>query len=329
MAFSIKTKIWNGSFLVFLLITSLSFGVMVLADEQEALTNYFEDADQDGLSAEEEKAFGTDPTNNDTDGDGYSDGVEIESGYDPLKPAPGDRVVPEEKSETDSEGSATTETVVNLTDAASDELLAIVEEKQANQEELTPDDLNAAVAKVMENANQEVELPEVSVDDIKVKELEKGLSEEEEKAQMKQDTLEYLTTVSYILMSNSPVPIQSKEDVPALMMQETQNAIIALTTGNFQMFDDARSKSDKILQEINGVEVPANMTNTHIKAIQLVGLVSQLSDQIKKIDFVNDPIGQMLEVSKLQGVLFTVQNFLDDSTQKMSELGITNLPLDF
>ena len=29
----------------------------------------------------------------DTDGDGYGDGIEVESGYDPLKPAPGDKVI--------------------------------------------------------------------------------------------------------------------------------------------------------------------------------------------------------------------------------------------
>lgn len=66
------------------------------------------DADQDGLVALDEKAFGTsegvadtdgdglsdgdevhvyatDPAKADTDGDGYSDGTEVDSGYDPLK----------------------------------------------------------------------------------------------------------------------------------------------------------------------------------------------------------------------------------------------------
>lgn len=328
MVFSIKTKIWNGSFLVFLLVTLLGFGVMALADEGEAITTYFEDGDQDGLSAEEEKAFGTDPTNNDTDGDGYSDGVEIESGYDPLKPAPGDRITPEDEA-TDETGNSDTSNGVNLTDAASDELLAIVEEKQVSQEELTPDDLNAAVAKVMEDANQEVELPEVNVEEIKVKELEKGLSDEEEKEAMKQDTLEYLTTVSYILMSNSPVTVHSKEEIGSALLKSTQSVIVALSTGNLSMFDEIDAKSKTILEELKGLKVPENMVGTHTKALQMVELVSVLGKNMKNVDFTNDPIGQMLEVSKLQGALFTMQGFLDDSTQKMSELGITNLPLDF
>ncbi len=44
-----------------------------------------EDKDQDGLKDEEEKKLGTDPNNPDTDGDKILDGLEIKSGYDPLK----------------------------------------------------------------------------------------------------------------------------------------------------------------------------------------------------------------------------------------------------
>lgn len=42
------------------------------------------DSDGDGLTDDEEKALGTDPTNIDTDGDGLGDGVEIKAGLDPL-----------------------------------------------------------------------------------------------------------------------------------------------------------------------------------------------------------------------------------------------------
>lgn len=42
------------------------------------------DQDADGLPDDQEKRFGTNPQNIDTDGDGYSDLVEIKSGYNPL-----------------------------------------------------------------------------------------------------------------------------------------------------------------------------------------------------------------------------------------------------
>jgi hypothetical protein len=63
--------------------------------QNQSNNNIFLDSDQDGLTNQEEKALGTDPYNPDTDGDGYSDGAEVKSGYDPLKPAPGDKLLPE------------------------------------------------------------------------------------------------------------------------------------------------------------------------------------------------------------------------------------------
>ena len=42
------------------------------------------DDDSDGLSNEEEYLYHTDPTMQDTDGDNFSDGEEVQSGYDPL-----------------------------------------------------------------------------------------------------------------------------------------------------------------------------------------------------------------------------------------------------
>jgi hypothetical protein len=44
------------------------------------------DADNDGLTNEQEIALGTDPLKADTDGDGYSDKVEVDAGSDPLNP---------------------------------------------------------------------------------------------------------------------------------------------------------------------------------------------------------------------------------------------------
>lgn len=43
------------------------------------------DQDGDGLSLAEESALGTFDTNADTDGDGYTDAQEVDSGHDPLK----------------------------------------------------------------------------------------------------------------------------------------------------------------------------------------------------------------------------------------------------
>lgn len=328
MVMTLKTKFWNKSFFVFVLLTIFSFGFLAIADEQEAITAYFDDADQDGLSLEEEKAYGTDPSNNDTDGDSYSDGVEIESGYDPLKPAPGDRIVPEEVV-TETDAGATDPTApVNLTDLASQELANLVTEKQEAQEELTPDDLNAAVATVLEKSNATVELPEIDLASIKIKEVSKKLDDEEKEAQRKQDTIEYLTTVSYIILSNAPNPIRSSGELQSFTLRASQEAILSMATGNTSMLDSLTSKSQVILDEVKNVEVPENMVDTHLKATQVVKYLGSMGEKIKSVDLTNDPIGQMAELASVQGAMFEVQNFVFEAQEKLTNLGIKNIPLD-
>lgn len=43
------------------------------------------DLDSDGLTNDQERSYKTDPLNADTDGDGYNDGLEVATGYDPTK----------------------------------------------------------------------------------------------------------------------------------------------------------------------------------------------------------------------------------------------------
>lgn len=52
----------------------------------------FKDSDNDGLRDWEEELYRTNPFNPDTDGDGYLDGEEVDSGHNPLVKAPGDEL---------------------------------------------------------------------------------------------------------------------------------------------------------------------------------------------------------------------------------------------
>ena len=70
------------------------FWTLFAVAENKNGNSLFLDSDQDGLTDQEERMIGTDPQNFDTDGDGYSDGKEVSSGYNPLKAAPGDQIVP-------------------------------------------------------------------------------------------------------------------------------------------------------------------------------------------------------------------------------------------
>jgi len=59
-------------------------GLSFFNKKYDLAKNIVVDSDNDGLTDEEEKIYGTDPEKADTDGDGYSDWEELEKGYNPL-----------------------------------------------------------------------------------------------------------------------------------------------------------------------------------------------------------------------------------------------------
>ncbi|MEA2113751.1 MAG: hypothetical protein U9P63_03825 [Patescibacteria group bacterium] len=111
---------------VLVLIAGISIGGYLVLGSKFIRANFLEqvacdinkeeiidDADYDGLTDWEEKIYKTDPDNPDTDGDGYLDGEEVASGYDPTKKAPNDKLTNEEN--TDSANQLTRPEPGNLT----------------------------------------------------------------------------------------------------------------------------------------------------------------------------------------------------------------------
>lgn len=61
-----------------------------LEESGPAITDPTGDADDDGLSNSDERIWGTNPDNPDTDGDGFLDGEEVQSNHNPTIPGPDD-----------------------------------------------------------------------------------------------------------------------------------------------------------------------------------------------------------------------------------------------
>jgi hypothetical protein len=313
------------SVFVFAFLCLVSSALYVAADEVSTTdVVVFDDADTDGLSNEEEKIYGTDLDVADTDGDGYSDGVEVEGGFDPLKPAPGDRVTPVEVKETGAEGPEST--VTNLTTQATNALVDVISTK-GEDGEITSEDLNSVLLNLTP-AQEDITLPDVDVSSLKVKKLSSELTDDEKKEANREDVVKYLTLVSYILITNAPVQIHDAQALEGFTVDAGQHMILGLMTGDYSYIDMIEDRSKKALSDINNVEVPESMVNTHVKAVRMLTFASNLKQSIKTNVSPDDPLGQMYMFSKVQGLLLTIGGFMSETQNMLTDIGVKNIPLD-
>lgn len=323
---SFSIKIWNVSFFLFLVFILFSYGWYVMADESSTGKNFFQDADQDGLSNEEEKAIGTDPDEADTDNDGYTDGVEIESGFNPLKPAPGDRITPEtnvlgvEDINNDTSG--------NLTTITSSVVADLVEEAATQTDgtqSLTPEQVSVALQDALSKSQEELVLPEVDMDTIKVKKLPKSLKGDKREDRDRKDVVEYFTVMGYMLATNSPVQMLSEKDFERAMMQITTQSTDSITNGDLGYLDMLEKQGKKLYEQMKDIEVPESVLELHVNAMQLALYGGELKKELKKTQ--TDPVGQVYAYGKIQAFMGEIQAFSERLTETEQKYEIQNVSI--
>lgn len=329
-----KIKNVKQTFLIFLSLIILSLAFYSYASESSSSgKNIFLDSDQDGLSDEEERAYGTNPQNADTDGDSYSDGIEVRSGYDPLKPAPGDKIVKEETKTV----SAPTPAVLgatdenNLTRKVTEKVAALMEEQQLPSTDsepaktssgLTMENIQNAVNEVIEQNVAEDSLPEVSINDIKIlPQPYSKLSEEERSDRKREDFAKYASSMFYIFSSNSPVPITSGSDFNKLASSLQNEITQALNSRNSSSLNDLQKNGEVILEQIKDVEVPEEVADTHIHAIRMALYAKNLKNYIDPLN--NDPIMDAANVTKIGNFIEELAFFSQETSQKLKDYGIS------
>lgn len=313
----------RASMFVFFSLLFLSVTFFVFADDSVSNKNIFQDSDQDGLSNDEETLYKTDPLNKDSDNDGYTDGVEVESGYDPLKPAPGDRLVEKTAAETQT-GTGSDE---NLTEQVSSEIVTMVQGSTAG-EEVTLEEVSESIQKIIDQETEkEIVLPEVNVEEIKTKEVPKKLKEQQRKEQEKEDVLEYLTVLAYILANNSPKNFHTENDFQSVMAASGIEMMTAMATGDTRSLEGFSKRGEKILKELKDVEVPEAMLDVHVKATKMAKYFITLKDE-SVMNGTGDPLGQIASLSKVQGFLGVVGDFSQELYDELNKYGIESIPLN-
>lgn len=273
------------------------------------------DADCDGLTDTEEKLYGTNPADADTDGDSYSDGVEVESGYDPTKPAPGDRISsPTPASDLLNDSSTQTETQDSLTDDFSQDLATFVESK--GDEPISTDDVNDFVtASLADKTGDPItadSLPTVDASSIKTLDQSyTSLSAAERKKQIQADAEKYYIKVAYLLLSSSPKPLLTQADFTSLFEDFLTNFnSFSTSTTNNAYFLDLANRGELLLPQLLALEVPQTFVDSHVKIIRIAMGYLSLRDILTASD--DDPMKKMVLISKIQSLNVLLIDFFQN-----------------
>lgn len=314
----------------FALLTVFSFAVFVSVSAEDVFSgkNIFQDSDSDGLTNEEERLYGTDPFNKDSDADGYSDGVEIKGGYNPLKKAPGDKIAIGATLATD-ETSDSLGSRENLTKKISVEVAQLVQEKTGSDSDVSLEDVDFMINTAI-GGEEEVVLPAVSDDEIKVKVLskkEKKLSTEERKKKEEQYIVNYLTSMAYIIANNSPTTFQTEDQLKSISQDVVSQSNNALLLGDFSYIANISKNGEKILEQIREVEVPETMVEIHLKALRMAKYAVSLKDELVAVqNNTEDPLQNIATLSKIQGFMNTSILFIGEFQGKLAEYKIDTVP---
>jgi hypothetical protein len=325
-----KIKKIKTTFLVFSGLIVLSFAVFAIAQENSVNNkNIFEDSDQDGLTNAEEKMYGTDINNADTDGDGYSDGVEVQSGYDPLKPGPSDKIVNENTSSEQVAGDSSEAKISdngnkNLTEELSTKATGLLNQSQENNQAIKMEDLDSIIQETTSNKQITfADLPEIDKATIKIKKQNYSkLSDSDKNAKEKDDTAKYLTAIGYIVATNAPQSLQTGDDIQN-MFNEVMNSMDQFSTNTSSVPEyivNLANKGEKMLEQMKDVEVPESMVDFHVKGLQLANYAISLKDQSTKQS--NDPVAMILSASKASNLLSLTESYFVEATNKLSSLGV-------
>ncbi len=326
----------NLVFLGILLVFWWSF----LSNINFSKSDIFHDRDGDELTDEEEYMYGTDVNNADSDGDGYRDGIEVESGFDPLKPAPGDKLV--FKTEEDNNQIETEEETPNLTDDFFEKLqseknneLGLLNdyysnpEKYNNKEEreilnntsLTSGDLEKILNQTNKDSEFAKEMTLVSEDDIILLEEVTG-SEKKVKKEEKEQVEKYLTQLFYIMATNRPFAIEEQELLPQLAVAYINEINENVQTGQIEQLSDLKRNAEKTYEECLEIETPYRAKDIQIKVLSIIKYLVENINEEKLIDQ-QDPMTIALYVGKLQAAVNEGEEVKNQIESLVDELEIT------
>jgi hypothetical protein len=327
----INTK--DNKLFVFVGLLVAAFVLFHFAGADDNAMSYFQDRDGDGLSDIEEKALGTDWQNEDTDGDGYTDGVELSGGFNPLIPAPGDKF-------SEGEGLRTIEvkgvkkerknltqefieklknrksTALNTFQEASSEtglVTDLAEIQKLKNTSLTKEDIEKLTEETLAESDTEAEIKTLEEEKFKILPKVVAKSDKKKKKAIKKELEEYLAVTGFIMVNSLPFEVDEDSDFNEKLDKFMVSISDDIVTGNKMETKNSKNNLRKAFGELMEMEVPYVVKDTHIRA---TSLMKYLLEQDESVVFSKeDPIAMGLMIGRLQSVMSEMQdtqNALDD-----------------
>jgi len=328
----IKIKHLKNFLMIVACLFLASFNYFTYAEttsENTATTNACDkaiDSDCDGLTNSEEKLYGTDLANADTDGDSYSDMVEIESSYDPLKPAPGDKILAATNAapELDPANAEGTENT-SVTENFSQELIELIqEEDQTVTKEEVMSLVDEQIGLNMQKNITFDNLPEIDQAQIKILKQDYSSLDSKERAEKEaRDAIKYLNDVFYLLVNNSPVQFAAAEDFSAFYEEFSSHlADLSDPNNDSEYLSDLGERLKIFSNQINDVQVPETMVNLHIKFLRIIKGFLTLQDSPETA---GDPLARAILLVKAKGYTELMLSFMqNDLLRYFQQLASTN-----
>lgn len=340
-----KINIKDNRVIVFLGLLLVAFLAFNLVGAKDNKLNYFQDRDQDGLSDSEEKALGTDWQKADTDGDGYTDGVEVSSGFNPLVPAPGDRFsekdinkvskVVEVAGAKKERKNLTQEFIAKLKakngtaletfkEASSENgvVSSLDDVKKLKQVSLTEKDVRELAQETIKEVDVDSEIKEVSEDELNILPKVVAKSDKKKKAKIKKEIEDYLAETGFLMVNDLPFQVNQQGQ-----FDDKLTKFITGIGDDIVMGDDLETKQSKIklikfVDSLKKVETPYVLKDVHSGAISLL---QYLAEQDEEVVFrKDDPIAMGVMIGRLQAVMNKMQDVQGEMDLVLEKYGVNS-----
>jgi len=209
----------------------------------------------------------------------------------------------------------------NLTQQVAQQITDLTNSNNTNNQQVSMDEISSLVDSALNPSTTNVNLPQIDQSDIKIEKQNYTGSAKEITAKKKEDFENYIVAVYYILASNSPTPITSSADITSAVSSTSGQILSAIDTGDTSSLQNLSDSGGKMLDELKQVEVPEEMVDIQIKAMSFAMYAQQLTKTIKPNS--GDPLGDIANLSKVEGLVMSLSSFSDEVGQKFTEYNIT------